>query len=162
MSNDNVIAFQPTETVAPFRDALSELVRQGARQIIAQAVEAELKEFLAQYESLNDEQGRQAIVRNGYLPERTSMTGVGEVEIQVPKVRDRSGNGIKFNSSLLPPYLKRSQSVEEVRPWLSLKGVSTGDFAEALASLLKAQAKGLSSSTISRLKAQWIDEHQQW
>ncbi|BAU41387.1 Transposase, Mutator family [Leptolyngbya sp. O-77] len=102
MSKDNVIAFQPSETAAFFSDALSELVRQGARQIIAQAVEAELKEFLAQYQSLKDDQGRQAIVRNGYLPERTIMTGVGEVEIQVPKVRDRSGSGIKFNSSLLP------------------------------------------------------------
>jgi putative transposase len=162
MNNDNVIAFESSETVAPFRDALSDLVRQGARQIIAQAVEAELKEFLAQYQSLKDDQGRQAVVRNGYLPERRIMTGVGEVEIHVPKVRDRSGSGIKLNSSLLPPYLKRSQSVEEVLPWLYLKGVSTGDFAEALASLLGAQAKGLSASTISRLKAQWIEEHQQW
>lgn len=162
MNNDNVIAFQSSETAAPFRDALSELVRQGARQIIAQAVEAELQELLTQYQSLKDEQGRQAVVRNGYLPERTIVTGVGEVEIQVPKVRDRSGSGIKFNSTLLPPYLKRSQSVEEVLPWLYLKGVSTGDFSEALASLLGAQAKGLSSSTISRLKAQWIEEHQQW
>ncbi len=106
MNTDNVIAFQPSETATPFRDALSELVRQGARPIIAQAVEAELQEFLSQYQSLKDDQGRQAIVRNGYLPERTITTGVGEVEIQVPKVRDRSGSGIKFNSSLLPPYLK--------------------------------------------------------
>lgn len=162
MNNDNLIAFQPPEASASFSDALSELVRQGARQIIAQAVEAELKEFLAQYQSLKDDQGRQVVVRNGYLPERTIMTGVGAVEIQVPKVRDRSGNGIKFNSSLLPPYLKRSQSVEEVLPWLYLKGVSTGDFSEALSSLLGAQAKGLSASTISRLKAQWIEEHKQW
>lgn len=162
MNNDNLIAFQPPEPSASFNDALTELVRQGARQIIAQAVEAELKEFLAQYQCLKDDQGRQAIVRNGYLPERTIMTGVGEVEIQVPKVRDRSGSGIKFNSSLLPPYLKRSQSVEEVLPWLYLKGVSTGDFSEALASLLGAQAKGLSASTISRLKVQWIEEHKQW
>jgi putative transposase len=162
MNNDNLIAFQPPEASASFSDTLSELVRQGARQIIAQAVEAELQEFLAQYQSLKDDQGRQAIVRNGYLPERTIMTGVGAVEIQVPKVRDRSGSGIKFNSSLLPPYLKRTQSVEEVLPWLYLKGVSTGDFSEALASLLGAQAKGLSASTISRLKGQWIEEHQQW
>jgi putative transposase len=117
MNNDNLIAFQPLESSASF-DALSELVRQGARQILAQAVEAELKEFLAQHQSLKDEQGQQAVVRNGYLPERTIVTGVGEVEIQVPKVRDRSGSGLKFNSSLLPSYLKRSQSVEEVLPWL--------------------------------------------
>lgn len=123
MNNDNLIAFQPPESSASFNDALTELVRQGARQIIAQAVEAELKEVLTQYQCLKDGQGRQAIVRNGYLPERTITTGVGEVEIQVPKVRDRGGRGIRFNSSLLPPYLKRSQSVEEEVPWLYLKGL---------------------------------------
>jgi putative transposase len=128
MSNDNLIAFQPPESSASFSDALTELVRKGAQQIIAQAVEAELAQFLAQHQSLKDDQGRQAVVRNGYLPERTIVTGVGEVAIQVPKVRDRTGSGIKFNSTLLPPYLKRSRSVEEVLPWLYLKGVSTGDF----------------------------------
>lgn len=162
MNNDNVIAFQPVESSASFRDALSELVRQGTRQIIAQAVEAELQEFLNHYQDLKDEQGRQEVVRNGYLPGRTIVTGIGEVEIQVPKVRDRTHSGIKFNSSLLPPYLKRAQSVEEVLPWLYLKGVSTGDFSEALASLLGAQAEGLSASTISRLKAKWMAEHKQW
>jgi transposase-like protein len=101
-------------------------------------------------------------VRNGYLPERTIVTGVGAVDVRVPKVRDRNGTGIKFNSMLLPPYLKRAQSVEEVLPWLYLKGVSTGDFSEALASLLGANAEGLSASTISRLKAKWNEEHQQW
>lgn len=130
MSNDKLISLKLPE-VETFSDALTELVRQGARQIIAQAVEAELSEFLADYQDLKDEQGRQAVVRNGYLPKRSITTGVGEVEVEVPKVRDRSGSGIKFNSSLLPPYLKRSRSVEEVLPWLYLKGVSTGEFAEA-------------------------------
>jgi transposase-like protein len=96
MNTDNLIAFQPTEASASFSDALTELVHKGARQIIAQAVEAELQEFLTQYQSLKDHQGRQAIVRNGYLPERTIVTGVGAVDIQVPKVRDRTGRGIKF------------------------------------------------------------------
>jgi putative transposase len=162
MSNDNLIAFQPPGSSTSFNDALSELVRQGARQIIAQAVEAELQEFLGHYQDLKDAQGRQAVVRNGYLPERTVVTGIGEVSVQVPKVRDRTQQGIKFNSTLLPPYLKRSKSVEEVLPWLYLKGVSTGDFSEALASLLGAQAEGLSASTISRLKSKWVGEHQQW
>ncbi len=162
MSKDNLIAFQAGESSASFRDALTELVRKGARQIIAEAVEAELQELLAQYKDLKDEQGRKAVVRNGYLPERTIVTGMGDVEIQVPKVRDRTHSGIKFNSSLLPPYLKRAQNVEEVLPWLYLKGISSGDFSEALASLLGAQAKGLSASTISRLKAKWIEDHQQW
>ena len=162
MSQDNLIEFKTPETAESFTDALTALVRQGARQIIAQAVEAEMAEFLTQYRDLKDEQGRQGVVRNGYLPERTITTGVGAVEVQVPKVRDRTSRGIKFNSALLPPYLKRSRSVEEVLPWLYLKGVSTGDFAEALGALLGEQAAGLSSSTISRLKAKWIDEHQDW
>lgn len=162
MNNDNLIEFKTPESTETFTDALTELVRNGAQQIIAQAVEAELQSFLSQYQHLKDHQGRKAVVRNGYLPERTIVTGVGEVAVQVPKVRDRMGSGIKFNSSLLPPYLKRSGSVEEVLPWLYLKGVSTGDFGEALSSLLGANAAGLSSSTISRLKAKWVEEHEQW
>lgn len=93
-------------------------------------------------------------MRNGYLPERTIQTGIGDVQIKVPKVRDRSGSGICFNSSLLPPYLKRSRSIEELIPWLYLKGISTGDYQEALSALLGENAQGLSSNTVSRLKAQ--------
>jgi len=106
--------------------------------------------------------GRLAVVRNGYLPERTIQTGIGDVEIKVPKVRDRSGRGVKFNSSLLPPYLKRAQSVEELLPWLYLRGISTGDFQEALACLVGEGAKGLSANTISRLKEKWIEEYRAW
>ncbi len=162
MTQDNLIEFKTPDTQDVFSDALSDLVRQGARQIIAQAVEAELSEFLGQYQGLKDDTGRQAVVRNGYLPARTITTGIGEVAVQVPKVRDRTGRGIKFNSLLLPPYLKRSRSVAEVLPWLYLKGVSTGDFAEALSALLGPEAKGLSAGTISRLKAKWQKEHQAW
>ena len=92
--------------------------------------------------------GRRAVVRNGYLPERTVQTGIGDAEIKVPKARDRSGSGVKFNSALLPPYLKRSKSVEELIPWLYLKGISTGDYSEALQSLLGEHAKGLSANTV--------------
>lgn len=162
MSQDNLVEFKTPASSASFNDALSELLRNGARQIIAQAVEAELSDFLQQYQELQDETGRRAVVRNGYLPERTILTGLGDVVVQVPKVRDRSGSGIKFNSLLLPPYLKRSRSVEEVLPWLYLKGISTGDFSEALAALLGPEAKGLSASTISRLKSKWGEEHHQW
>ena len=162
MTQDNLVKFKTPETAESFNDALSERLRQGARQLIAQAVEAELREFLGQYQGLRDAAGRQAVVRNGYLPKRTIMTGVGDVEVQVPKVRDRTGSGIKFNSLLLPPYLKRSCSVEEVLPWLYLKGISTGDFSEALSALLGPEAKGLSSATISRLKSKWQKEHQDW
>ncbi|MCG5520325.1 IS256 family transposase, partial [Ectothiorhodospira sp. 9905] len=139
-----------------------ELLRHGARDLIAQAVEAELATFLAQYAEQRLEDGRQAVVRNGYLPERTVQTGIGDVSVQVPKVRDRSGGGACFNSSLLPPYLKRARSVEELIPWLYLKGVSTGDYQEALKALLGEKAKGLSANTVSRLKKQWEDEHTAW
>ncbi len=162
MNSDNLISLPTPETTETFSDALSDLIRRGARQIIAQAVEAELQAFLEQYQDRRDEQGRQVVVRNGYLPERTITTGVGEVAIQVPKVRDRSGSGVKFNSMLLPPYLKRASSVEELLPWLYLKGVSTGDFSEALSALLGPEAKGVSPATISRLKAKWSGEHQDW
>lgn len=143
-------------------DLLTELLRSGARQLIAEAVEAELQGFLAQYSELKDKKGRRQIVRNGYLPEREIQTGIGKVEVKVPKVRDKSCQGIKFNSSLLPPYLRKTKSVEDVLPWLYLKGISTGDFQEALQALLGVDATGLSSSTISRCKRVWEEEHKTW
>jgi putative transposase len=102
------------------------------------------------------------VVRNGYLPERDIMTGIGPVKIKVPKTRDRSGQRIQFRSELLPPYIKRTRSVETVLPWLYLKGISTGDFSEALAALLGKDAKGLSAGTISRLKQVWSLEYDTW
>jgi putative transposase len=159
MSNDNIISFkQPEETV---NDALTELLRNGARELIAQAVDAELQELLAHHADLKVD-GKQAVVRNGYLPKRTIQTGPGDVEVQLPKVRDKSRQGIKFNSDLIPPYLKRTGSIEELLPVLYLKGISTGDFSEALKSLLGKNAKGLSAGTISRLKQQWQEEHKSW
>jgi putative transposase len=143
-------------------DPLSELLRNGAKELIAQAVEAELETLLDQHADVVLCDGRKAVVRNGYLPERTVQTGVGDVSIQVPKVRDRSGSGIKFNSSLLPPYLKRAKSIEELIPWLYLKGISTGDFSEALSAILGDKAKGLSANTVCKLKAKWLKEYQDW
>ena len=143
-------------------DALTELLRTGARELISQAVEAELETLLCNYQEVVLTDGRQAVVRNGYLPERTIQTGIGDVEVKVPKVRDRSGSGIKFTSALLPPYLKRTKSMEELIPWLYLKGISTGDYSEALHALLGEQAKGLSANTVCRLKAKWLEEYQSW
>ena len=143
-------------------DALTELLRTGARALISQAVEAELETLLCNYQDVVLTDGRQAVVRNGYLPERTIQTGIGDVEVKVPKVRDRSGSGIKFTSALLPPYLKRTKSMEELIPWLYLKGISTGDYSEALHALLGEQAKGLSANTVCRLKAKWLEEYQFW
>jgi putative transposase len=143
-------------------DPLTELLRDGARDLIRQAVEAELAEMLSRYSDLKLVDGRQVVVRNGYLPERTIQTGIGDVIVKVPKVRDRSGSGIQFNSCLLPPYLRRTKSIEELLPWLYLKGLSSGDYSEALCSLLGEDAKGLSANTVCRLKSQWLEEHQQW
>jgi transposase-like protein len=144
------------------QDPLTDLLRSGARDLIKQAVEAELATMLSEYKDHKLPDGRQTVVRNGYLPERTVQTGIGDVEVKVPKVRDRSGSGIKFSSTLLPPYLKRSRNIEELIPWLYLKGLSTGDYSDAMQSLLGKNAKGLSANTISRLKSQWLDEHYQW
>ena len=143
-------------------DPLTDLLRSGAKALISEAVELELEAMLANYRDLKLTTGRQVVVRNGYLPERTVQTGIGDVVVKVPKVRDRSESGIKFNSSILPPYLKRSKSMEELIPWLYLKGISTGDFQDALVALVGEQAKGLSANTVSRLKAEWINQHQEW
>ncbi|APZ43259.1 IS256 family transposase [Acidihalobacter ferrooxydans] len=143
-------------------DPLHALLRAGARDLIAKAVEMELESFLDGVAQRRLDDGRQAVVRNGYLPERTVQTGIGDVTVRVPKVRDRSGEGARFHSALLPPYLKRARSVEELIPWLYLKGVSTGDYQEALSALLGDAAKGLSANTVSRLKQQWSDEHRAW
>lgn len=148
--------------VAQVIDPLTELLRNGARDLIRQAVEAELGRMLSDYEDLKLVDGRQAVVRNGYLPERTLQTGMGDVVIKVPKVGDRGGSGIHFNSDLLPPYLRRTKSIEALIPWLYLKGLSTGDYSEALVWLLGEHARGLSATTVSRLKSQWLDEYQQW
>ena len=157
-STQSVLSQPETEETDP----LHALLRAGARELIAQAVEAELAGFLDGFAEQRLEDGRRAVVRNGYLPERTVQTGIGDVEVRVPKVRDRSGGGACFRSSLLPPYLKRSRSVEELIPWLYLKGVSSGDYQEALSALLGDQAKGLSANTVSRLKQHWIEEHRTW
>jgi len=147
-------------------DPLTDVLRAGARALLAQAVEAEVEAHIAAHAELIDMQGRRRIVRHGYLPERDIQTGIGAVRVKVPRVRDRAqtapGGRICFTSSILPPYLRRSRSVEELLPWLYLKGISTGDFGEALAALLGPDAPGLAASTIARLKAVWWDEYEAW
>jgi len=159
MSKDNVISLEKPEENA---DLLTGLLRAGARELITQAVHAELTEFLTRYEDVMDSLGRRQVFRNGYLPQREIMTGIGPVDIQVPKTRDKGGHGLHFRSELLPPYIKRTKSVETVLPWLYLKGISTGDFSEALAALLGKNAQGLSAGTISRLKQCWVNEYDDW
>ena len=157
----SILRFGP-ETAAGATDALTEVLRQGARELLLAAVNEELENFLKGYADHRLPDGRAAVVRNGYLPGRTIQTGIGDIEVQVPKTRDRSGSGINFNSALLPPYLKRTKSIEELLPWLYLKGISTGDYQEALQSLVGKDAPGLSAATVSRLKSKWQEEHAEW
>jgi putative transposase len=148
-----------------FVDGLTEVLRNGARKLLTQAVETEVAEFLGRYGDFVTEEGRQRVVRHGHLPEREIMTGIGPVPVRAPRVRDRVGQGetrIRFSSAILPAYARRSKSLEELIPILYLRGISTGDFAEALSALLGKDAGGLSASTIARLKDVWSDEYQQW
>ena len=142
--------------------SLEELIRRGARELIQKAIEVELRELLGDYENVKMLGGQRAVVRNGYLPERQILTAVGPVEVRLPKVRDRSGGGVKFNSALVPPFVRRSQRISAALPWLYLKGISTGDMREALTDLVGDQAKGLSGNVVSRLKAEWATEYGAW
>lgn len=158
MSNDNVLELKNPGITSPVRDALTDVLRAGARALLAQAIDAEVAAFLATHREERDESGRARLVRNGYLPARTIQTGIGDIAVKAPRVRDRAGS-IRFTSSILPPYLRRTRTIEELLPWLYLRGISTGDFGEALAALLGKDAPGLSAGTISRLKAVWVAEH---
>jgi len=142
--------------------SLEELIRQGARQIIQQVVESELQSLLSSYAHVTSISGQRVVVRNGHHPERSILTSVGPVPVRIPKVRDRSGSGIKFNSQLVPPYVRRSQRISAALPWLYLKGISTGDMSEALQALVGDQAKGLSPAVVSRLKKQWSEDWKAW
>ena len=162
MTPDTVVAFRAPDGFSS--DPLTDLLRQGARELIAQAVEAELNVFLAGHANQTDAAGRGRLVRHRHLPEREVQTGIGAVLVKVPRVRDRAPEGapLRFTSTILPPYLRRAKSIEELLPWLSLKGLSTGDFSEALAALPGPDAPGLSATTITRLKADWWDEYKRW
>ena len=162
MTDTNV--FQLSQP-GPFADPLTEVLRNGARALLAQAVEAEVAALLSCHADKLTDDGRQRLVRHGHLPEREIVTGVGPVAVRCPRVRDRSGTGedrIRFTSAILPPYARRSKSLDVLIPILYLKGISTGDFEEALAALLGKDSGGLSASTIGRLKDAWWDEHVRW
>ena len=164
MPNDTVIKLIQPGT---FNDQLTDVLRDGARALLAQAVEAEVADFLGTYADLKTEDGHRRVVRHGHLPEREVMTGIGPVAVRQPRVRDREAGAddperIRFTPMILPPYARRSKSLEMLIPILYLKGISTGDFEEALAALLGKDASGLSASTIARLKDVWVDEHKRW
>ena len=154
------VEFPSTEAT----DVLTEILREGAQTLLVQAVEAEVTEWIDRHSHLKDEKGHQQVVRNGRLPDRKITTGLGQIEIRQPRVHDRrdEGDAEKFTSKILPPYLRKTKSIEELIPWLYLKGISTGDFGEALQSLLGRDVPGLSASTITRLKSTWESDYRDW
>ena len=138
MKQNSIVEIKKPDTFVC--DPITELLRNGAKKLLAEALEAEIESFLSQYKELRDSKGRQRITANGYLPEREIQTGIGSISVKVPRARDREPDKEaevpQFRSSLVPPYLRRSRSIEELIPWLYLKGVSTGDFTEALQALV--------------------------
>ncbi len=162
MKKDTVVELKKPDTVA--EDPLMEILRKGAREMLTRALEAEVETFLERFDHVRDSAGKRMVTRNGSRPERNIQTGIGDITVKAPRVADRRKDAakIKFTSAILPPYLRRTKSIEELLPWLYLKGVSTGDFSEALAALLGKDAPGLSASTISRLKDSWSEDLKQW
>lgn len=157
----------PTECLSiRSRDVLTDILRQGAQQMLAAAVEHEVAEYIERHALVRDDDGRRQVVRNGRLPARRIQTGLGLVEVRQPRVHDRrtdeNGERLRFSSAILPPYLRRTKSLDELIPWLYLRGISTGDFTEALQALLGPQAKGLSATNIVRLKESWQEEWKNW
>lgn len=150
------------ETSRANQDELTAVIRAGARKLIAQALEAEVTELLSAFGDQHDANGRARVVRNGYQPEREIQTGIGPVMVQVPKVRSRQGHAVRFHSALVPPYVRKSRSLEAALPWLYLKGISTGEMQAALEVLVGPEAKGLSASTVARLKQTWRAEYEAW
>ena len=162
MNKDTIELIEYPECSA--RDVLTEVLREGARKLLKEAVESEVDEWIAARRARVDETGKRQVVRNGYLPERSVMTGIGEIPVKKPRVRDRRGKGERehFQSKILPPYLRKSRSIEDLIPWLYLRGVSSGGFTDALEAILGPGVSGLSATTVVRLKALWEAEHVEW
>lgn len=144
-----------------FDGVLAQIVKEGARKLLQQALENEVEEVLEQFKNLKDEKNKNVVVRNGYLPNREIQTGAGSLEIQKPRLRDKRGDQ-KFTSSILPPYIRRSPTVEAIIPLMYLKGISTNDMCEVLETILGKNAEGLSPTNIVRLKQSWETEFEEW
>lgn len=159
MSENNVIGLAGREAG---NDPLTELLRAGAERLIYQAVEAELETLLAEHADRRTEDGKAGVVRNGHLPARKLQTALGPVTVRIPKVRAKTGEPVTFRSALVPPYVRKTRSLEAALPWLYLKGVSSGEMTEALKVLVGPDTEGLSASTVSRLKQVWGQEYRAW
>jgi putative transposase len=159
MEMSNIVDFSSRDEIS---DVLTDLLRTGAQQLIASAVEAELEGFLRQFSQTRTTAGHAEVVRNGHHPARPIQTGIGPVSVRIPKVRSKEGKPVTFRSALVPPYIRKTRTLEATLPWLYLKGISTGEMGAALKVLLGPDAKGLSANTISRLKQDWAKEYEGW
>ena len=139
---------------------LEELLSEGARKLLQTAIENEVAEYLQVHRERRADTGGRAVVRNGHHPERELVTGVGAIKIRQPRIRHRDGQ--RFSSTILPPYMRRVPSIDALIPALYLKGISTGDFTEALSAILGERASGLSATNVVRLKAGWEEEYKVW
>jgi len=163
MKENNVVDVQrQASAVLGGRNALEDLLRQGAQKMLQKAIENEVDDFVTNHLEHRTEEGHQAVIRNGHLPARKILTGMGPMDVAQPRVRDRRPEGARFTSQILPRYLRRVPSLDALIPVLYLKGVSTGDFSQALEAILGPQAAGLSPSNIVRLKEGWQAEYEQW
>ena len=164
MNNVTTTSLQMPEDAT--KDVLAEILRDGARQMLGQAIEAEAASYIAAHAHERDTDGHRLVVRNGYAPQRELQTGLGALAVKQPRVNDKrvddAGNRFRFTSQILPPYLRKTKSIEELIPWLYLRGISTGDFSQALTALLGPDAPGLSASTVVRLKQIWQQDHEAW
>ncbi len=164
MKNDTTAPLQSPE--ASTKDVLTEILRDGAREMLGKAIEAEVVDYIAAHAHERDADGHRLVVRNGHAVERELQTGLGAIPVKQPRVNDKrvddDGNRFRFTSNILPPYLRKTKSIEELIPWLYLRGISTGDFSQVLASLLGPEAPGLSASTVVRLKQVWQQDHEAW
>ena len=158
MKKDTVVPLHQPEG----QDLLSTMLRDGAQRLIAEALQVEFEEFLSRFAERRDDQGRLAVVRNGFQPRRDIVTGLGPVSVRLPKARSRTEQVAVFRSTLVPPYVRRAKSLDAALPWLYLHGVSTGDMREALGALVGPEAKGLSAPVVARLKRRWSQEYQAW
>jgi len=160
VSEENIVELKRQAQVAN-RSALDGLLAEGARKMLHQAIENEVAEYIEAHRGERDPDGHQLVVRNGRSPGRDILTGMGPVPVNQPRVNDRRP-GAKFTSSILPPYLRRTRSIDALIPALYLRGISTGDFTEALSEILGPNAPGLSATNVVRLKEGWQKDFETW
>jgi len=161
MSKNNIIDYKnPSQNIVT--DVLSDFLRSSAQQMLQIAIEEEVQTFILAHEDRMLTNGNKQVVRNGYLPQRSIQTGIGDVSVKVPRVRDRGKDNIKFTSSLIPQYMRRTVTMDVLLPLLYLKGISTKDFADSFEPILGSKPKNLSANVISRLKAGWHDQYLSW